>query len=94
MRERKEDEELVLLRKGPALVAWDLLERTLLSDEAMKEISAGHYELLVKLDEAERLALHHLVGAIQRVIPDAVYPVDSALIAEAKQALELRHKRS
>jgi hypothetical protein len=81
------DEENVRLRKGPSLVIWELLIRTLRNPEVRKEVSPGNYELLFRLDEAERLALHYLAGAIQRAVPDALAPVDPELIADGKNWL-------
>ena len=45
----------------------------------------GNYELLFRLDEAERQALHYLAGAIQRAVPEALAPVSPELIAEGKR---------
>jgi len=87
-----ENEEKIRLRKGPSLVVWELLTRTLRNPEARKEVSPGNYELLFRLDEAERLALHYLAGAIQRAVPEALTPVESDLIAEGKRWLMFRHK--
>jgi hypothetical protein len=55
-------------------------------------VSPGNYELLFRLDEAERLALNYLAGAIQRVVPDALAPVKPELIAEGKRWLLSRPK--
>ena len=84
------DEENIRLRKGPSLVIWELLIRTLRNPEVRKEVSPGNYEFLFRLDEAERLALHYLAGAIQRAVPDALAPVDPGLIAEGKRWLVSR----
>jgi len=87
-----ENEEKILLRTGTSLVIWELLIRTIRNPELRKEVSPGNYEILFQLDEAERLALNYLAGAIQRAVPDALAPVESELIAEGKRWLLSRHK--
>jgi hypothetical protein len=86
------NEEKIRLRTGPSLVIWELLIRTLRNPEARKEVSPGNYELLFRLDEAERQALNYLAGAIQRGVPDALDPVSPELIAEGKRWLLSRPK--
>ena len=86
------NEEKIRLRTGPSLVIWELLIRTLRNPEARKEVSPGNYELLFRLDEAERQALNYLAGAIQRAVPDALDPVSPELIAEGKRWLLSRPK--
>jgi len=86
------NEEKIRLRTGPSLVIWELSIRTLRNPEAWKEVSPGNYELLFRLDEAERLALNYLAGAIQRAVPDALAPVRPELIAEGKRWLLSRPK--
>ena len=86
------NEERIRLRTGPSLVIWELLIRTLRNPEVRKEVSPGNYELLFRLDEAERLALNYLAGAIQRAVPDALAPVKPELIAEGKLWLLPRSK--
>ena len=81
------NEEKIRLRTGPSLVIWELLIRTLRNSKARKEVSPGNYELLFRVDEAERLALNYLAGAIQRAVPDAVAPVKPELVAEGKRWL-------
>jgi len=56
------NEEKIRLRTGPSLVIWELLIRTLWNPEARKEVSPGNYELLFRLDEAERRALNYLAA--------------------------------
>ena len=56
------------------------------------DIEYGNHELLFRLDEAERLALNYLAGAIQRAVPDALAPVKPELIAEGKRWLLSRPK--
>jgi hypothetical protein len=73
-------------------VIWELLIRTIRNPEAWKEVSQGNYEILFRLDEAERLALHYLAGAIQRAVPDALAPIEPELIAEGKGWLLSRPK--
>jgi hypothetical protein len=87
-----ENEEKIRLRTGPSLVIWELLIRTLRNPEARKEVSPGNYELIFRLDEAERRALNYLAGAIQRAVPDALEPVSPELIAEGKRWLLSRPK--
>ena len=86
------NEASIRLRAGPSLVIWELLIRTLRNPEVRKEVSPGNYELLFRLDEAERLALNYLAGAIQRAVPDALAPVKAELIVEGKRWLLLRPK--
>lgn len=86
------DEEKIRLRTGPSLVIWELLIRTLRNPELRKEVSPGNYELVFQVDEAERLALNYLAGAIQRAVPDALAPVEPGLIAEGKRWLLSRPK--
>lgn len=86
------NEERIRLRKGPSLVIWELLTRTLRNPEARNEVSPGNYEFLFRLDEGERLALHYLAGAIQRAVPEALAPVEPELIAEGKRWLLSRPK--
>jgi hypothetical protein len=91
-REPTTSEERIHLRTGPSLVIWELLIRTLRNPEVRKEVSPGNCELLFRLDEAERLALNYLAGAIQRAVPDALAPVKPELIAEGKLWLLSRPK--
>ena len=86
------NEEKIRLRTGPSLVIWELLIRTIRNRDAWREVSPGHYEILFRLDEAERLALSYLTGAIQRAVPDALSPVKPELIAEGKRWLLSRPK--
>ena len=88
----RRNEEKIPLRTGPSLVIWELLIRTLRNPEARKEVSPSNYEVLFRLDEAERLALNYLAGAIQRAVPDALAPVNPELIAEGKRWLLSRPK--
>ena len=82
-----EPEEKIRLRTGPSLVLWELLIRTLRNPDARKEVGPGNYEIVFRVDEAERLALNYLAGAIQRAVPDALSPVEPELIAEGKRWL-------
>ena len=86
------DEEKIRIRTGPSLVIWELLIRTLRNPKLRKELSPGNYELVFRVDEAERLALNYLAGAIQRAVPDAMSPVEPQLIAEGKRWLLSRPK--
>ena len=87
-----ENEEKIRLRTGPSLVLWELLIRTVRNPEVRKEVSPGNYEIVFRVDEAERLALNYLAGAIQRAVPDALAPVKPELIAEGKRWLLSRPK--
>ena len=80
-------EEKIRLRTVPSLVLWELLIKTLRNPEVRKEVSPGNYEIVFQVDEAERLALNYLAGAIQRAVPDALAPVKPELIAEGKRWL-------
>ncbi len=86
------NDEKIRLGRGPSPVLWELLIRTLWSPEARKEVSPGKYEIVFRVDEAERLALNYLAGAIQRAVPDALAPVEPKLIAEGKRWLLSRPK--
>jgi len=86
------NEEKICLQKGPSLVIWELLTRTLRNPEARNEMSQGNQELVLRLDKAERQALHYLAGAIQRAVPEALAPVNPELIAEGKRWLLSRTK--
>jgi hypothetical protein len=86
------NDEKIRLHTGPSLVLWELLIRTLRNPEARKEISPGNYEIVFRVDEAERLALNYLAGAIQRAVPDALAPVEPELIADGKRWLLSRPK--
>ena len=86
------DEEKIRLRKGPSLVIWELLTRTLRNPQLRKEVSPGNYELVFRVDEPERLALNYLAGSIQRAVPDALAPVEPELIADGKRWLMSRPK--
>jgi hypothetical protein len=87
-----EHEQEIRLRTTPSLVLWELLIKTLRNPEMRKEVSPGNYEITFRVDEAERLALNYLAGAIQRAVPDAVAPVAPELIAEGKRWLLSRPK--
>jgi hypothetical protein len=67
-----DDEERIRLRRGTFLVLYDVLARTLRNPDAHKEITPGNFEILFQVDEAEKRALHWLVGAIERGVPDAM----------------------
>ena len=86
------NEEKIRLRTGPSLVIWELLIRTIRNPSLRKEVSPGNYEIVFRVDEAERLALNYLAGAIQRALPDALAPVEPELIAEGKRWLLSRPK--
>ena len=81
------NEEKIRLRTGPSLVLWELLIRTMRNPELWNEVTPGNYEIVFRVDEAERLALNYLTGAIQRAVPDALSPVKPELIAEGKRWL-------
>lgn len=85
-------DEKIRLHTGPSLVLWELLIRTLRNPETRKEVSPGNYEIVFRVDEAERLTLNYLADAIQRAVPDALAPVEQELIAEGKRWLLSRPK--
>jgi hypothetical protein len=84
MKPSLENEEKIHLRQGTFLVIWDLLTRTLRSS-GVQEVSPGSYEVLFKLDEAERRALNWLAGAIQRGVPEVMIEELPELIVEEKR---------
>jgi hypothetical protein len=87
MRPKRIDEEKIYLRRGTFLVIWDLLDRTLRNPEARKEIGPDSYEILFRVDESERRALHSLAGAIQRGVLDVMSNELPELIAEEKRRI-------
>ena len=86
----RRNEETIRLRKGPFLVIRELLTRTLRNRDERKKVSPGNYELTFRLDEAERLALHNLAGAIERAVPEVVAAEMPELIMEGKRWLMSR----
>lgn len=86
------DEERIRLRHGTCLVIWELLTRVLRNPEARKDVGPGNYELVFRLDEAERRALHSLAGAIQRGVPEVMVDELQELIAEEKRWIMSRPK--
>ena len=86
------NEEKIHLRQGTFLVLWELLDRTLRNPEARKEGSPGSYEILFRVDEAERRALNWLAGAIQRGVPEVMLDELPELIAEEKRWIMSRQK--
>ena len=87
-----DDEEKIRMRRGTFLVLYDVLARTLRNPEARKEKIPGQYEILFRVDEAEKRALHWLVGAIERGVPDAMSVKVPDMIAEHKQWIMSRPK--
>jgi len=69
MKDATYQKEDIRVRRDTSLVIWELLTRTLRNPDLRKEISPGNYELLFRVDEAERRALHYLAGAIERSVP-------------------------
>jgi hypothetical protein len=61
---------------------YDVLTRTLRNPTACKETTPGNFEILFRVDEAERRALHWLLGAIERGVPDAMSSEVPGMIAE------------
>lgn len=80
------------MRRGTFLVLWDVLERTLTNPEARKEAATERYEILFKVDEAERRALHWLAGAIERGVVDVWSAELPDLIDEHKRWIMSRPK--
>ena len=87
MRPRHADEEKVFMRRGTFLVLWDVLTRTFDDPQACKETAPGYYELLFRLDDTERTALHRLAGAIQRGVLEVMSDELPELIAEEKRRI-------
>jgi hypothetical protein len=80
------------LTHGPEPCNLGTFNQNATESRVRKEVSPGNYEFLFRLDEAERLALNYLAGAIQRAVPDALAPVKPELIAEGKRWLLSRPK--
>jgi hypothetical protein len=87
-----EDEEKIRMRRGTFLVLYDVLARTLRNPAARKETTPGKFEILFRVDEAEKRALNWLVGAIERGVPDAMSVKVPEMIAEHKQWIMSRPK--
>jgi len=92
VRPRHADEEKVSMRQGTFLVLWDVLTRTLDDPQACKEITPGNYELLFRIDDTERKALHRLAGAIQRGVLEVMSDELPELIAEEKRRIKVASK--
>jgi hypothetical protein len=86
------DEEKILMRRDTFLVLYDILARTLRNSEARKETTPGNFEILFQVDEAEKRALHWLVGAIERGVPNAMSLEVPEMIAEHKRWIMSRPK--
>ena len=71
---------------------YDVLARTLRNPDARKETTPGKFEILFRVDEAEKRALNWLVGAIERGVPDATSVKVPEMIAEHKQWIMSRSK--
>ena len=87
-----DDEESIRMRRGTFLVLYDVLARTLRNPETRKETIPGNFEILFQVDEAERRALHWLVGAIERGVLDAMSLELPEMIAEHKRWIMSRPK--
>ena len=81
------------MRRGTFLVLYDVLARTLRNPGARKETTPGKFEILFRVDEAEKRALNWLVGAIERGVPDAMSVKVPEMIAEHKQWIMSRPNR-
>jgi hypothetical protein len=86
------DEENICMRRGTFLVLWDLLTRTLHDSGPPKEVTPGNYEIIFRVDEAERRALHWLAGAIQRGVLDVMSDDLPELVAKEKRRIMTRPK--
>jgi hypothetical protein len=71
---------------------WELLTRTLRNPDSCKEASPGNFEILFRVDEAEKRALHWLAGAIQRGVLDVMSDELPELISAAKSWIISRPK--
>jgi hypothetical protein len=92
MRQVYADEEKIRLRRGTFLVLWELLERTLWNPDVRKEVTPGNYEILFRVDEAERRALNWLAGAIERGVVDVMSNERPKLVSEEKRWIMSRPK--
>ena len=79
------DEEKICMRRGTFLVLWELLCRSLDNPDLCKEVTPGNYEILFRVDEAEKRALHWLTGAIQRGVLDVMSADLPELVKDAKR---------
>jgi hypothetical protein len=86
------DEEKICMRRGTFLVLYDALERTLHSPEARREVTPGNFEIVFRVDEAERRALNWLAGAIQRGVLDVMSNEKPEMIADHKRWIMSRPK--
>lgn len=92
MRPTHGDEENICMRRGTFLVLWELLTRTLRNPDLAKEVTPGNYEIVFRVDEAERRALHWLAGAIQRGVLDVMSNELPELVNEGKRWIMSRPK--
>jgi hypothetical protein len=86
------DEEKICMRWGTFLVLYDVLEKTLHTPEAHREVTPGNFEIVFRVDEAERRALNWLVGAIQRGVLDVMSTGKPEMVAEHKRWIVSRPK--
>jgi len=86
------DEEKICMRRGTFLVLWELLVRTLRNPDLCREAGPGNYEILFRVDEAEKRALHWLAGAIQRGVLDVMSNELPELVDEGKRWIMSRPK--
>lgn len=84
------DEERLRLRQGTCLILWQVLTRTLRDKTVAKEVDQGQFEIILRVDEAERRALNSLAGAIQRAVPEVMSNDLQQLVAEEKRRIVSR----
>jgi hypothetical protein len=85
MRQIRRPEEQISLPPGVFLIVRDLLNRLFHSQSTSGAGDRAMYDLSIRIDEAERRALHFLVGAIERSIHDSMTDEVPNLIAKEKQ---------
>ena len=73
------------MRRGTFLVLWQLLARTLHNQDSYTEVSPGNYEIVFRVDEAERRALRSLTGAIESGIPEVNHKEMPGLIRKERE---------
>lgn len=62
----------------------ELLNKGFETQRPQAELTQGNYEIVLRIDEAERRALHFLVGAIERSVDSMTDEVPD-LIAQEKR---------
>jgi hypothetical protein len=86
------DETTIRMRRGTFLVLYDVLERTLHNPDARREVTSGSFEIVFRVDEAERRALNWLTGAIESGVLEVHTNEKTDMIVEHKRWIMSRHK--